>query len=1350
MKLWTRNSRRRKARRSSWQAVLELLEDRTLLAAPVIVTIPDVYETVGTTGLILSVSATDADHDPPDNPDPVTLTARLADGGLLPDWLVFDGPQGGFSGTFTATGSGVVGSIDVVVTATDSNGATSTDVFTIVATSLNGSLTVANPQVNQTVGVHTPFSFSVANTFQDTDGDAITLSATQADGTALPAWLTFTPETGLFTGTPLDGDIGAIDVKVTGTTPDQAAAIDIFSIVVPLNHTPEFTKGADQVHLKSGNPQSITLAGWAIDIYEGPPEEYEQTLTFTVTTDNDALFTVLPKITIDETQPHPLTGTLTYTLAPGANGTANVTVTLKDNGGGADTSDSQTFVIAVTTATDPSLTVFNPIPNQIVGVHTPFSLSAANVFEDSDGDPITLSARLSDGSFLPAWLTFTPATGTFSGIPLDDDIGSIDVTITATANGATATNTFTIDVPLNHTPQFTKGLDQLVDEDSGTRTVAGWATNILKGPPEEDGQTLKFLVETDNDSLFSVLPAITSAGTLTFTPAANTTGTATVTVQLMDNGGGEDTSDPQTFTITVGSINDAPSFMLAGDPATVNEDAGLQTVANFATNISAGPSDEASQSLTFNIMLVSSTGDLTFATGPSIDSTTGTLTYRSDTNTNGTATFSVTLSDNGGLPGTDTSAAQTFTITVNAVNDPPNFTLSSSLLTIPEDDGPQSVPGFATVSDLGATNEAGQIVTSFTVTQTNVTGGLTFTTTPSIDPITGELTFEVAAGSNGTATFDVTATDDGGTANGGINTSTPRTFTIAVTGVNDPPTISPPATLTTPEDTPLTISGLSFDDPDSASGSVTVTLSVNDGTLMLSTSVTNGLVMGQITNNGTDSVTITAPLSAINTTLANSAGLTYLPNLDFVGDDTLDIAINDNGLTGTGGPLTDDASVTISVVSVNDAPTFEPGANFGDIEVAVNAGSQTIPDFFANISAGPADESAQTVMFVVTTDNPGLFAVLPEISSDGTLTFTPLNGYGGTATVTVTLKDDGGTANGGANTSDAVTFTINTFVKDVTYTATKKTRLKAVVVNGVLTVTIGGIPFSSYQPGYIESITINGGSSGDEVNFTGLLPELYPNLKTVVINGGAGKDAITMSALSTNSFPSMESVTVNGDAGSDAIKLTGHPTGIFPNLARFVLNGGAGNDTIFGSDFDETISGGSGNDSLNGGGGTDRLFEMANANFKLTDVTLTGVGKDKLTSFEEAELIGGTKANKLDASAFTGDVTLFGSAGNDTLIGGSGDDALLGGDGKDSLVGGSGADTLLGGTGNDTLKGGLGDDVLIGGFGDDSVDGEAGTDTGLGGQGAPIRGGTNAADAGDVLVSLEIINEAFVTLFDFE
>src|SRR5262249_36621783 len=155
-------------------------------------------------------------------------------------------------------------------------------------------------------------------------------------------------------------------------------------------------------------------------------------------------------------------------------------------------------------------------------------------------------------------------------------------------------------------------------------------------------QTLTFLVTTNNDALFSALPGIDTNGKLTYTPAANANGLATVTVRLKDNGGtangGNDTSGPQTFTISVTAVNDPPSFTKGGDQ-TILEDAGAQTVNNWATNISPGPSDESAQTLTF---LVTTNNDAMFSALPAI-SATGTLTYTPAANANGSATVTVQL-----------------------------------------------------------------------------------------------------------------------------------------------------------------------------------------------------------------------------------------------------------------------------------------------------------------------------------------------------------------------------------------------------------------------------------------------------------------------------------------------------------------------------------------------------------------------------------------------------------------------------------------------------------------------------------------------------------------------------------
>src|SRR5205814_6152434 len=111
-----------------------------------------------------------------------------------------------------------------------------------------------------------------------------------------------------------------------------------------------------------------------------------------------------------------------------------------------------------------------------------------------------------------------------------------------------------------------------------------------------------------------------------------------------------------------------------------------------------------------------------------------------------------------------------------------------------------------------------------------------------------------------------------------------------------------------------------------------------------------------------------------------------------------------------------------TVTPVNDAPSFTPGAN--QTETA-GTGPKTVDGWATNISRGPADEAGQGLTFVVTTKNPSLFVALPAIDpATGALTFIPEASASGTATVTVVLRDNGGTANGGVDTSAARTFTI--------------------------------------------------------------------------------------------------------------------------------------------------------------------------------------------------------------------------------------------------------------------------------------------------------------------------------------
>ena len=157
--------------------------------------------------------------------------------------------------------------------------------------------------------------------------------------------------------------------------------------------------------------------------------------------------------------------------------------------------------------------------------------------------------------------------------------------------------------PVNDRPSFAKGPNEAVNENSGPASFSSWATGFDPGPPDESSQTIvNYIVTNDNNPLFSTQPDVSNGGTLTFTPATDASGSATVTVKVQDNGGiangGVDTSLGQTFTITVNLVNQPPSFTKGRDE-TVLEDSGAFTDTNWATDISPGPPNESGQSVLF-------------------------------------------------------------------------------------------------------------------------------------------------------------------------------------------------------------------------------------------------------------------------------------------------------------------------------------------------------------------------------------------------------------------------------------------------------------------------------------------------------------------------------------------------------------------------------------------------------------------------------------------------------------------------------------------------------------------------------------------------------------------------------
>ena len=501
--------------------------------------------------------------------------------------------------------------------------------------------------------------------------------------------------------------------------------------------------------------------------------------------------------------------------------------------------------------------------------------------------------------------------------------------------------------PVNDAPSVTLSGDQSVDEDAGLQTVSGFATGFDPGPDNELGQLVAdYIVSNDNNDLFSVQPDISNDGELVYTPADDANGTATVTVQVQDDGGtdngGVDTSTEQTFAITVDPVNDAPSVTLSGDQS-VDEDAGAQSVSGFATGFDPGAANESDQ-LVADYIVSNDNNDL-FSVQPDI-SNDGELTYTPVADANGTATVTVQVQDDGGTDndGVDTSAEQTFTITVSPVNDAPVLAnIETAPLAYTENDEGVPITTTLTVGDVddnAVMTEAfvsitgnyveGEDVLAF-LDQNGITGN--FVTGTGVLTLSGEttaanyqtalqsVTYENTSENPSTDTRTVSfRTDDGvPLAPAPLVSSNVLTRDIEVTSINDAPEVVGPEEEAINEDTPLTFSAangnpITVEDVDAGDGEL-------EGTIEASSTVLLGNTGGltSFNGNGTDFVTFTGSLAAINAALD---GLVYDPTQNNDEGGGLFIEVSDQGNTGQGGNEVGSLEITINITPVNDAPVL--------------------------------------------------------------------------------------------------------------------------------------------------------------------------------------------------------------------------------------------------------------------------------------------------------------------------------------------------------------------------------------------------------------------------------------------
>ncbi len=966
------------------------------------------------------------------------------------------------------------------------------------APELGNAPTVANAISDQNATEDSSFLFQFSeDTFTDIDvGATLTYSATKSDGSALPSWLTFTASTRTFSGTPLNADVGSLSVKVTATDNRTQSVSDTFDLAVAnTNDAPTLVNAiADQNAVE------------------------DSAFTFTFATDTFADVDASDSLTLIATQSDgsALPSWLTFTAATrtfsgtplNANvSTVSITVTATDS---SDVSVSDTFELVVSNTND-APTVANAIADQNATEDLAFTLVfAANTFAEVDADDsLTLTATRSDGTELPSWLSFTAATRTFSGTPLNADVGSLSIKVTATdSSHASVSDTFSLVVAnTNDAPTLAHVIaDQNATE--GSAFSLTFAADTFADVDAGDSLTLT-ATRSDGSALPSWLTFTAATRTFSGTPRSNDLGILSIKVTATDT---SHASVSETFSLT------------AIGTQVVSSDGSVAI-----TDVGGASNDAIGLSMDDDNLVVTLDGVTT-------EISLAGLTELVITGGGGDDTLNVDLS-HGPLP---------FNIVFNGGNG-----------------------GFDTLNVIGF-DESG-LFTSYTANFTNRNDGsiqyrngstiLTTLTYTGLEPITIAGTpMEIIFNLPSTSDTDVRLLDIGGA------------------------------------DGIMRLTGSTFETTDfSIAAATSITINANSGNDRVTIQGVDAGYSGQvIVNGGAGNDVLTATASNIPVMLIGDAGNDTLTGS--TQDDTLTGGLGNDVLNGGAGIDTVTETTSANLILNNTQLTGNGNDKLTNIERANLTGNAT-----NNI----LDASGFTL---------GNVTLLGGNGND-----TLIGGaFSGTA------DDDGfnDSLDGGAGT-------------DVARQSSRTSQ----------TLAVGTTPGTN---------VVTGASSN--------VGDLWTSIESLHFIG-SGSSATTLDAsLFTGS------VTLAGGSGND--RLLG-------GRGKNVLNGNAGNDSITGGDSSDSLNGGAGNDTLLGNAGDDRMFGEE--------------GSDKL--------FGGNGQDLMDGGA--GSDVLTGEVGNDTINGSAGSDAISGGSGDDVLNGGLGGDSILGGTGNDLLRGGGGADYLSGESGDD-------------------------------------------------
>ena len=546
-----------------------------------------------------------------------------------------------------------------------------------------------------------------------------------------------------------------------------------------------------------------------------------QVLTVTAASSNTS---VIADPVVEYTSPAE-TGILRFTPVPHGldtpEGTIAITVTVQDDGDGQNTASETFNVTVIRTNQPPSVT---PPPPVTIDEDTPGAIALEGTDADSEDVLTAIIATLpTNGSlhqtddgitpgpeinapntevtdaarrviYIPAENAHGEAFDTFGFIVTDGKDNSGEATVTVNV------------APVNDPPTIDPIPDQPpISEEAGDQTVP--LSGISAGPPDEI-QTLAIAATSNNPVLVSEVTVTytspESTGTLVYRPEPNANGTATITVTVTDDGEVNNTASTS-FSVTISPVEDAPTISDILDQTTA-EDTSTEEI-----SFTIGDVDTPATDLT----VTGSSSDQTLV--PDANITLGdtdasrSIQVTPAANQSGSTTITVSVSD-----GTDT-ASDTFVLTVTAVNDPP--TISDIQDQTTAEDTPTAAISF-TVNDVdtavGDLTVAGSSSNQTLLPDANIVpGGTEANRTVQITP---------AANQSGEVTITVAVSDGTDTAS--------TSFALTVTPVNDPPTISNISDQTANQNTPTGAISFTVGDAETAAGSLTVTSSSSNQTLV--------------------------------------------------------------------------------------------------------------------------------------------------------------------------------------------------------------------------------------------------------------------------------------------------------------------------------------------------------------------------------------------------------------------------------------------------------------------------------------------------------------------------------------